>query len=297
MSVNWDYLQKTLFVLPVNDGESARAYQILTSLPAPHVHRSTQRWGAILEKEMTSLQRRLTSTIKTICIFEIPGRETNARGEIKCEQELIESGCHLDIIDHHFYSWVDRRHHLSSLEQLCAKINWQMSAWDYHIAVNDRSYIPGLLDLGLPLSQVREVRKFDLIAQGWDESTIIKSVTKANKCIDSGRMRKVSDLFLLEDTGISPVIMTQELALRYEGGMVNVFEYRGKKLGFSGKPEVVDLLLGQDFPALGLPSPWLAYSGGDDRFTKFFGLKTKKTIDERCRSRVFNLVLTTLDAS
>lgn len=297
MNINRDYLHETLFVLPVNDGESTRANQILTALPAPHIHRSAQKWGAVLEKEMSALQRRLTSAIKSICIFEIPGREINAQGKIKCEQELRMNGYRLDIIDHHFYSWVDRRHCLSSLEQLCTKINWQMNEWDRHIAINDRSYIPGLLEHGLSINQIRKVRKFDLLAQGWNESVIVEKVAEANRYIDTGKIKKITELFLLEGTGISSTILTQELALQHEGGMVNVFECRGKKMGFSGKPEVVDLLLRQDYQALGCPSPWVSYSGGDDRFTKFFGLRTQKTIDERCRNRILNMILSAIDAA
>ena len=315
--VAWDYLHSTLFVLPYNDGEAVRAAQILQALPAPHLLVSQQRWGAVLEKEMPALRAKLGAqqasvskarAIKTICIVEIPGQEVDATGQLRSEQELRTQGWQIDIIDHHFYQWIDRSHPLSSLEQLCAKINWQLSEFDTHIAINDRSWIPGLLAHGLTHAQVREVRAFDLQAQGHSAEKIARHTQAAQCWLDAGnvqasRVRKNTHypqacsptsmhdtLYVLGKSRVNSTILSQELALRHKDGLVNIFEGRKHKFHFSGHPAVVATLCASDFQELGYPSPFLTYSGGDARFSQFFGLKSRNAIAPACHAQALAMI-------
>lgn len=290
MRVNWDYLQQTLFVLPYNDGEAVRAVQILQALPAPHLLISQQRWGAVLEKEMQLLRIKLNEAIKTVCIVEIPGQEVNAAGQLKCEQELRTCGLQVEIIDHHFYHWIDRTHALSSLEQLCDKINWQLSDFDLHVAVNDRAWIPGLLALGLSLEQVRAVRNFDLCAQGHTVEKIAKHTEAAQRLLDTGAIQAQDGIYVLQKNRINSAVLSQELALRHADGKVNIFEGRKHKANFSGHPAVVDTLRQLDYHTLGYPTPHLTYGGGDGCFSKFFGLKSSAAIDPACHTRLLKKI-------
>ncbi len=282
--VDWDYLHHTLFVLPGNDGEAVRAQQILQALPAPHILCSRQRWGAVLEKEMPRLRASLNAAIKTVCIVEIPGQEVDAAGHLQCEQKLREHGLQVDIVDHHFYHWIDRTHALSSLEQLCAKINWQLSDFDLHVAVNDRAWVPGLLALGLSTEQIRTVRNFDLRAQGHAAEKIAAHTEAAQRWLAAGKLQQQDGVYVLERSTINTAVLVQELALRHEGGLVNIFEGRKHKVSFSGHPAVVDALRQTDFISLGYPMPHLTYGGGEASFSKFFGLKSAADIDPACHA-------------
>ena len=291
LRVAWDCLQRTLFVLPNNDGEAVRMRQILQALSAPHVLISQQRWGAVLEKEMTQVRARLRDNVEAVCLIEIPGREVDAAGKIKCEQELRAEGLQVEVIDHHFYHWVDRTHPLSSLEQLCAKINWHLDDSDLHIAVNDRSWVPGLLALGLSLPQIRAVRNFDLRAQGYRAETIAKHTDAAQLLLDTGKLHPQDGVYVLEKSKVNAAVLSQEIALRHNDGMVNIFAGRKHKLHFSGQPAVVDALRQVDYAALGYPTPYIIYGGGDGRLGKFFGLKSTHAIDPACHARLLEKII------
>ena len=288
--VDWDYLRQTLFVLPYNDGEAVRAMQILRALPAPYVLCSQQRWGAVLDKEMPAVWASLNTTIKTVCIVEIPGEEVDAAGRLKCEQKLRQRGLQVDIIDHHFYHWIDRTHELSSLEQLCAKINWQLSDFDVHVAVNDRAWIPGLLALGLSTKQINTVRAFDLQAQGHLLEKIVAHTEAAQRLLAAGRLQAEGGVYVLEKSMINSAVLSQELALRHKDGKVNIFIGREHKVSFSGQPTAVDALRQIDLSTLGYPSPYTTYGGGDGRFSKFFGLKSDASIDPACHARLLKKI-------
>ena len=290
MRVDWDYLRHTLFVLPYNDGEAVRAVQILRALPAPYILCSQQRWGAVLEKEMPALRASLNAAIKTVCIVEIPGQEVDAAGRLKCEQELRQRGLQVDIIDHHFYHWIDRSHELSSLEQLCAKINWQLSDFDLHVAVNDRAWIPGLLALGLTTEQVSTVRAFDLQAQGHLPAKIVAHTEAARHLLAAGQLQAQEGVYVLEKSMINSAVLSQELALRHEDGKVNIFIGRKHKVSFSGQPTAVDALRQVDLSNLGYPIPYTTYGGGDRRFSKFFGLKSTASIEPACHARLLKKI-------
>ena len=284
-----------MYVVPANDGEAIRAHEILQAVGASHVYQSKQKWGATLDKEMPALLAKLAEqthrSVKNICLFELPGQKQNAQGKIYYEEALRQQGYELEIIDHHYYDWVDRQHELSSLEQLCAKINWQMSEDDYHIAVNDRSYIPALLALRLSRTRIRQIRCFDLRAQGWQENAIAMQIEKANNHIEENKVKKRANLYLLAEQNASFII--QELTLRHN--TLNALTYRTHSLNFTGAPQIVDMLFSLDFSLLGCNPPFRIYGGGDRRHLKFFGLKAKASISAACQQKILSYILTYLE--
>ncbi len=288
--VAWDYLRRTLFVLPSNDGEAVRAGQILQALPAPHLHISRQRWGAVLEKEMSAVLAKLSPVLTTVCIVEIPGREVDVAGRLRGEEELRARGLRVDVIDHHFYHWIDRSHPYSALEQLCTKINWQLDDFDLQVAINDRAWIPGLLAHGLDVAQIRMVRNFDLRAQGHREEKIAAHTAAAQRLVASGQLQAQDGVYVLEKIPCNAAVLAQELALQQRDGLVNIFEGRARKFSFSGCPAVVDILRDTDYAALGYPRPYLIYGGGDVRFSRFFGLQSTATIVPMCHMRVLAMI-------
>ena len=165
-SIDVDYVNETLFIVPRNDGEALRANQILSSIAAPHHHVSRQKWGASIDDEWQRLDPKTLKNIKRVLIFEMPGRREDKSGELATEKRFRDMGIGVDIVDHHHYGWIDRYRETSSLEQLCAKIGWEMDERDLAIAINDRSHVQGLKKLGYSALQIRDVRRYDMMAQG-----------------------------------------------------------------------------------------------------------------------------------
>lgn len=299
-TLNHDYIATTLFVLPHNDGEAARACQILRAVNAPYLHISRQAWGATLDSEWLrlSIETYDPRKVKNIMIMEMPG-VANAPGDpIPLETKLRDLGFRLDIVDHHHYQWVNRFSTESSLEQLCTLIGWQMSADDLAIAINDRSYIPGLKALGLSSEQIRKVRLFDLLCQGNSPNYIEKQFQQARQWLPYLETTKRGKLWILDNRDIKQPYVVQELSLQSPDGLIHAFEIKGHKLGFTGHPNVVDHLLGYDHSKwLTTTGPLLAYAGGDGFSSKYWGLKTvskNREIPRECADEVLKLITTHL---
>lgn len=275
--INRDYIDNTLFILPNNDGEANRSIQILNALNAPYIHVSQQKWGATLNQEWSLIDLTLFSKVKNVAIFEIPGIAEKEGDKILFEEKIKEKNLNLDIIDHHYYEWVNRYSPKSSIEQLCEKIGWQLNDTDKAIAVNDRSYIPGLKSMGLSIEEIRRVRTFDLVAQGKKISDIKRQIVKSKILIDQLVKSKIGNLWIIENIKLDRAILLQEIALRSEDGLTQVFESRNLKLGFSGNPKVCDLLLNMNFKEKGFPHPYYNYGGGDGTVSKFWGFKPKNS--------------------
>lgn len=273
--LNRRYIDTTLFILPNNDGEAKRAIQILRAVNAPFLHVSSQKWGATLDAEWPEIDQSVLGRVETVTIFEIPGTAGQKGDPIATEDELRGKGLKVEIIDHHYYDWVDRYQPVSSIEQLCDKIGWQMSAVDMAIAINDRSYIPGLISLGYQEKHIRAIRAFDLIAQGKSMSEITKQQRKCQTVIGELRKTKRGNLWIIEQLKVDRAILLQEISLSSPDGLIQVFESRPRKLGFSGHPEICEKLLTMDFASLGYPYEAFNYGGGDGTVSKFWGYKPK----------------------
>ena len=258
-------LNETLFVIPNNDGEARRAAEILRAAGASHLQISGQEWGATLDKEPLDPQK--LSHVKRVVVFEIPGAET--------EVKLKRQGLEVIPIDHHAYKGLDRRRPESSLEQLMALIHWPMSRTDEALAINDRGYIPGLKKMGLSEDQIRQIRKYDLIAQGRSEHDVDTAIRQAHDLIPSLPRRK--GVYILDRVNADEAILKQELAIQSKDGLVSTFEIRPDKVGFSGNPAIVQALLKTKFEELGYePGSFAQYGGGDPQASMFFGFKPTK---------------------
>jgi len=65
-------------------------------------------------------------------------------------------------IDHHNYD----RFKASSLEQVADLLDIKLNPWQKKVAINDKSYIPGLLKSGVSIYEIEEIRQKDRITQG-----------------------------------------------------------------------------------------------------------------------------------
>ncbi len=297
-----DYINQTFFIIPHNDGEAVRCCQILRAVQAPFLHVSRQSWGATLDKEwpkinFASLDK---SQVKNIMILEIPGLADHPGALIAKEAELVELGFQLDIIDHHHYQWVDRYKTVSSLEQLCDLIGWEMNDDDIAIAVNDRSYIPGLKALGLGKEAIRKVRQFDLVSQGNNTNYIDRHIKLAREWIPKLREEKRGDLWILDHPDVKQTYVSQELSIDDPKGYIQMFEIKGHKLGYSGRAEIVDMLLRSDFTKWeSQTGPLKNYGGGDGVNAKFWSIKTaenRKSIPRAMADEVLGMIQSAMES-
>jgi len=148
-------LSATTFIIPQNDGEAYGIFDLLTSVGAPDIRRSQQPWGARLDLEPASTFMDLKPTV---VIVEMPSPQK--------EEALRKLNHTVIIIDHHSYGDLDRNHALCSLEQMAQLLGVSLTPWLQALAINDRSYIYGLLQAGYSLDTIKKVRAYDLECQG-----------------------------------------------------------------------------------------------------------------------------------
>lgn len=150
-------LSTVSLICPRNDGESVAIIDIARSLSID-VRVSCQPWGATLDREPPETFRDLKANV---VIVEIPGLQKEA--ELRLKHTVY-------IIDHHHYEGLDRTNPSSSLEQFADLIGHKLSRRELGIALNDRGYISALLQSGYTESETKEIREFDLKAQGYNEN-------------------------------------------------------------------------------------------------------------------------------
>lgn len=295
-NIHQELIDNSLFILPHNDGEAARACQILEAVKAPHVHISKQSWGATLDQEwpQLDLSNLKAKGIKRFVIFEIPGKAALMGDPIEKEELITKEGFELTIIDHHHYKWVERYKPVSSLEQLCQLIGWEMNEIDMAIAVNDRSYIPGLKSLGLSIDDIRKIRLFDLENQGNSRSYIDKQIQISRSLIPELESKRLGELWILDQAEYKQPYIVQELSIQSTIGLIHAFEIKPHKLGFSGDPDVVNQLMSRDYTHWEKQTGTLInYGGGDGKTSKFWGLKTsenRKTIPEEMAKETLEFI-------
>lgn len=285
--LNRHHIDRSLFVVPYNDGEAVRVVQILRAAGAPYLHVSRQNWGATLDAEWERIDWTPVTQkqVDRVVVMEMPGRQLNSAGQIELEQRIEGMGVALKVIDHHHYAWVNRFHSKSSLEQLCADIGWRMSPMDLAIAINDRSYIAGLKSLGLGKEEIGQVRRFDLLCQGNSANYIDKQLKAARAALPTLEGKKRFGIWVIDEPTLKLPYIMQEIALSHPKGFVCAFEYKSHKIGFSGTPLVVSELLKRDF------KHWekeigrlIQYAGGDESFSKYWGLKVEHSSQKIPRS-------------
>lgn len=149
-------------ISPNNDGESRTIVDIVGRLRID-LRVSKQPWGATLDSEPVENLRDLKPSV---AVVEMPSLEA--------EQQLRNNGHDVILIDHHFYPklHLDRRKPQASLEQIADLLEYELNRWEKGVAINDRSYIFGLIDAGYSTDEILEIRRWDLQAQGIPEEDI-----------------------------------------------------------------------------------------------------------------------------
>lgn len=159
-------LSNVSLICPSNDLESKTILQIARRL-GMDVRVSCQSWGARLENEPAE---NLEGLKGEVWIVEIPGPQI--------EDQLKLEGKKVTVIDHHFYKGMDRFKEKSSLEQFAEMCDYQLSEEAMGYSVNDRAYIWGLAEVCDSFSQMRDIRRKDLLAQGWTEEDFKNNETE-----------------------------------------------------------------------------------------------------------------------
>jgi hypothetical protein len=276
---NHAFVKETVFVIPKNDGEAMRAIEILKAIKAPKLAGMYIEWGGKLDAFYHHTEYFLDTLrtkygiplreIKRIVLFELPAP--------KLEEGLRRAGYEVVIIDHHNYAELeDKRYRAeSSLEQLMSLIGWEPSRADMAIAINDRGYIPELREFGLNDDEIREVRLNDHLGQGKTISQVLGDRQRAEEILSF--LPRVNGFYVLESLNreVDSALVKEELNIR-EHGVVNIFEFSGKRIGFSGSPTVIKALEAIDYKALGYrKEDVVVYGGGSQAASMFFGFKPK----------------------
>ena len=103
-------------------------------------------------------------------------------------QEDISLHCNYLKIDHH-----NQYAHLpSALEQIVNLLNLPMNRYRQLVAINDKAYIPGMIDLGASKEEINRIRYADRQAQG----VTVQDEELAEKAI-AENMRQIGDLLLI----------------------------------------------------------------------------------------------------
>jgi hypothetical protein len=285
------FIEESLFVVPTNDGEAVRILQILDAVKAPFVKVGRQNHGGRLQDEgWPSNRNQLNKTlrkvrqqrlgtehdvelpdVKRIVVIEIPGISKKGEAYEKSFEEKY--GLEIVPVDHHSYEGVDRYNPLSSLEQFASLIGWQMSRVDQMIAINDRSYIPGLRHAGFTSLEIRYTQVYSAICAGLKPADILNGTRQVVEFLNQQRI--TSEFIVFRDIKIDMTLLKQEIAMGSEQGFGNVLSImRGNSLFFSGAPEAVIAIRGIDWQAHGYaPGTVKVSSGGDPRFSQYIGLK------------------------
>lgn len=243
------------FIVPNNDGESRKIIEICQHLNLD-IRISQQKWGATLEKEPGE---KFKNTRKNVVIIEIPG--------IEKEKELIKEGYNLILIDHHIYrhgeTLIDRRNNKSSLEQFAELVEYSLNRFERGIALNDRGYIWLLRKEGYTDEEIDEIRRYDLIAQGYKEGEFNISINEYKK----GESIPDKNLYIVETTLAKVSYIAdmhqfksaslQDLLILHNGNN------RISEVNFYGAPERCKRLF----------SKFSGWIGGDEAFSMFWGCK------------------------
>ena len=147
-----------LWVIPVNDGETAEIVRLLRET-FERLLTSGQRWGASWSGLEPELHRHIQDFLANhagATVYGIELAEPNDFGGID--------------IDHHRDADADRTHPQSSLEQVAAILRHELDRWQMLVALNDRGYIPAMEGYGATPAEIAAVRAADRRAQGLTEA-------------------------------------------------------------------------------------------------------------------------------
>lgn len=223
-----------LWIAPTNDLEALEIRDILTNARETLLI-TAQPWGATwsnLEPPVVHSIQSFRAASPESLIYGIELAGPNPFGATN--------------VDHHIYPGDDRRSPLTSLEQVAAILGVTLTRDQTLVAINDRSWTPGLLEAGATPEQIRSIRARDRQAQG---------VTKADEdraAHDLDSARQVSGLWLVPCPG-GPISAHSDLLFDRTGRIEPFLLMSPQEWSYSG-PQASQLA------AIGFPeSHW---SGG-----------------------------------
>ena len=255
-------LSATTFFVPKNDGEAREIVAVLRKAGATDIRVSEQSWGARLDKEPPESLRNLKPTVVSV---EMPSPEL--------EQALAAQGHRVLTIDHHDYGPLKRSQTQTSIEQVAILAGQTLDRRQLGIAVNDRSYIFGLIDAGYAPEEIKAIRKYDLEAQGLTPQMLQQSEEAFAK-------REVHGTLTVIRTPLSRVGYISDLQTIASGNSVKDLlvistgdDGEPKEVNFFGNPKHVKILQAQ----LG------GWSGGDPSRSMYWGLDKNIDLHEVAR--------------
>ncbi len=149
----------TTVICPLNDAESFTIIRIAKRLGYETRVSAQNDWFCPLDREPEHTFHDLK---QQVIIIEMPGpnRET-----------ILLQDHVLHIVDHHDYASLNlhRDNPQSSLQQFAALIRYSLTRDETAIAINDQRYIYGLADAGYGKAEIQEIRKLDLLLQGYTD--------------------------------------------------------------------------------------------------------------------------------
>ena len=143
---------KKFFVAPQNDAEAVAICNMLRHNGIEHAV-TDQKWGASWSNLEPEIKAQIESKVKegyTVYGVELQGKAPT--GSVN--------------IDHHKYDGDDRSNDLSSIEQVASLLGIELTAYEKAVALNDKGYIPLMLEAGISAELVSTVRLADRRAQG-----------------------------------------------------------------------------------------------------------------------------------
>lgn len=207
---------ETLVVVPVNDAEAREISRIASQSGARVLALSGDLYphGAKLDESLRDriVEEARKHRIKRLIISELPEQKPGI------EATFWERNLELITVDHHRYKHVDRTNPKSSLEQLSEILGYKLSPTAKIIAVRDRSFLAGLVDLGVPWETIREkniehiqagmqdLDKFEAIDTAFGKLYVCKScrgkAAEYQMALMDREAGKIPNILIIHDEGL-----------------------------------------------------------------------------------------------
>jgi hypothetical protein len=161
-----------LWVVPANDLEAIVIRDLLLDR-GENVLVTAQAWGATWAGLEPGIARAIESFRATAPDAPVYGVELAGPNPFGAQN-----------LDHHLYTGDDRRSPLTSLEQAAGVLGIPLTREQTLVAINDRAWIPGLLEAGATKEEILSIRARDRQAQGVtaaDEAKALRDLDSARR--------------------------------------------------------------------------------------------------------------------
>ncbi len=258
-----------LLVVPVNDQEALTIVDIGKASGAHVLPLQLDHGSKLTEDIKKQILKKATEIgANTIAIVELPGTS-------KVEEDIRASGKDLIVIDHHDYQDMKRANPLSSLEQVANLLGFNLSSNEMAVAINDRSFIYGLRDLGLSQPDLEGFLSKSSANFMKNTEASLAAINKYSKIIKVPTEKQVEKVYVLSANLGKIGEIAGALAIQEYPHSVNVLVLTND-LRFSGNPEIKDRLKSAFGQLEGKQIFGAHYSGGDPQRSVFWGVKEIK---------------------